>query len=104
MREYLMHMSAAIALVSLTGSAHGTEWMTASFYHARGPGIAAHRTLPFGTRLQLFNPRTKRSARVIIHDRGPYVRGRSLDVSRHTAAQLGFVRQGKAPLIVRRVR
>lgn len=62
--------------------------------------VAAHKSLPFGTRLRLTNPRNGRRALVVVKDRGPFVRGRSLDVSRAAAEQLGFVGQGTAQLAV----
>jgi Lytic transglycolase len=51
---------------------------------------AAHRTLPFGTRLTVMNPRTGQSVTVVINDRGPYVRGVSLDLSRGAARAIGM--------------
>ncbi len=55
---------------------------------------AAHPFLPFGTILQLFNPRAGRGVRVMVTDRGPYVRGRQLDVSHAAAKSLGFAQNG----------
>jgi rare lipoprotein A len=51
---------------------------------------AAHRTLPFGTRLNVTNPRTGKSVSVVINDRGPYVRGVSLDLSLGAAQAIGL--------------
>lgn len=51
---------------------------------------AAHRTLPFGTRLTVTNPRTGQSVSVVVNDRGPYVRGVSLDLSRGAARAIGM--------------
>jgi peptidoglycan lytic transglycosylase len=51
---------------------------------------AAHRTLPFGTRVTVTNKRNGRSVVVIINDRGPFVRGRVVDVSPAAARVLGF--------------
>jgi rare lipoprotein A len=68
-----------------------------------GALTAAHRTLPFGTRLRLTNPRTGRSVTVRINDRGPFVRGRSLDVSRGAAAALGMLGSGTATLRMARM-
>ena len=51
---------------------------------------AAHRTLPFGTKVRIVNKRNGKSVIVRINDRGPFVRGRVLDVSRAAAQQLGF--------------
>jgi rare lipoprotein A len=57
---------------------------------------AAHRTLPFGTRVRVTNLATGRSVTVRVNDRGPYVRGRAIDVSSSAAQMLGIKRQGVA--------
>jgi rare lipoprotein A len=77
------------------------ETMIASHYNARAPDIAAHRTLPMGTKLMITNPRTGRSVRVVIGTRGPFVRGRSLDISHKLAKDLGFGKSGVLPLETR---
>jgi rare lipoprotein A len=51
---------------------------------------AAHRTLPFGTRLNVTNPRTGQSVEVIVNDRGPYVSGVGLDLSIGAAQAIGL--------------
>jgi len=61
---------------------------------------AAHRTLPFGTKVRVENRRNGRAVVVRINDRGPFVRGRVIDVSRAAAAKLGFVNAGTAPVRV----
>lgn len=57
---------------------------------------AAHRTLPFGTRLRVTSVATGRSVTVRINDRGPFVPGRVLDVSYSAADRLGIVDRGVA--------
>ena len=57
---------------------------------------AAHRTLPLGTRVRLTNIRNHRSVIVRVNDRGPFVEGREISVTRRAAAQLGFLRAGTA--------
>ncbi len=57
---------------------------------------AAHRTLPFGTKVRVTNPATGASVVVRINDRGPFTRGRLIDVSRAAADQLGMVASGHA--------
>lgn len=57
---------------------------------------AAHRTLPFGTRVRVTNVATGRSVTVRVNDRGPFVPGRILDVSHSAAETLGIVGQGVA--------
>ncbi|MGP8232391.1 MAG: septal ring lytic transglycosylase RlpA family protein [Methylovirgula sp.] len=61
---------------------------------------AAHRTLPFGTRLQVTNPRNGRSIVVRINDRGPFVRGRSLDLARGAAFAIGMRGTGAVRIAV----
>ena len=87
----------------------------ASFYHdmfhgrqmadggrfSQHSNYAASRTLPFGTIAVVTNNRNGRSAVVRIRDRGPYVGGRIVDLSRATATQLGFREQGVAPVTLR---
>jgi rare lipoprotein A len=91
----------AAALCALAAApTHAGGLMLTSFYSARAANIAAHRTLPFGTRLRLTNPHNGRSVTVVIHDRGPFVRGRSLDISEAYARELGFTRAGVAALEV----
>jgi rare lipoprotein A len=55
---------------------------------------AAHRTAPLGSRLKVTNLRNGRSVVVRINDRGPFVRGRIIDLSRAAAGELGFIGAG----------
>jgi rare lipoprotein A len=57
---------------------------------------AAHRTLPFGTHVRVTNLDNGHSTVVTITDRGPFRRGRIIDVSKRAARVLGFVREGTA--------
>lgn len=59
---------------------------------------AAHKELPFGTILWLRNPQNGRLARVEITDKGPFIAGRHLDVSKAVATQLDFIEQGVTKL------
>ena len=52
--------------------------------------VAAHRTLPFGTKVRVKNSRNGRSVVVTIVDRGPFVKGRIIDLSKGAASALGF--------------
>lgn len=64
---------------------------TASGEHAIASGLtAAHRSLPFGTKVRVTNRRNGRSVVVRINDRGPFVRGRIIDVTPAAARALGF--------------
>lgn len=61
---------------------------------------AAHRSLPFGTKLRVTNTLNGRSQIVRINDRGPFIEGRIIDVSRAAAAELGMIRRGHAPVCI----
>jgi rare lipoprotein A len=61
---------------------------------------AAHKTLPFGTRVRVTHAGTGRSVDVTINDRGPYVRGRVIDLSRAAAGALGMRGAGLARVSV----
>jgi rare lipoprotein A len=61
---------------------------------------AAHRTLPFGTRLRVTDVDTGRSVTVRVNDRGPFVRGRVVDVSASAAETLGIKGKGVAKVKV----
>lgn len=58
--------------------------------------IAAHRTLPLGSKIRVVNLANERSVIVEIRDRGPYLRGRIIDVSRRAAQELGLLETGIA--------
>jgi rare lipoprotein A (peptidoglycan hydrolase) len=92
------------------GKSETTQTGTASWY---GPGFdgketasgatfdqhamtAAHRTLPLGTEAKVTNLATGQSVQVTINDRGPYVQGRQLDLSKAAAKQIGLTTQGLA--------
>jgi rare lipoprotein A len=105
-----MMVARKIALVMvLTAIASGpvlAESGLASFYgggrtasgEVTGPtGLtAAHRTLPFGTKVVVTNLRSGKTVVVRITDRGPYRRGRIIDVSRAAALELGMISRGTA--------
>lgn len=59
-----------------------------------GELTAAHKTLPFGSRVQVTNPRNGKSVVVRINDRGPYVHGREIDLSRRAAREIGLIQRG----------
>ncbi|WP_274424271.1 septal ring lytic transglycosylase RlpA family protein [Chelativorans sp. YIM 93263] len=65
---------------------------------------AAHRKLPFGTKVKVVNRRNNKSVIVRINDRGPFVGGRILDLSKAAAAKLDFVRAGHTNICLERVK
>jgi rare lipoprotein A len=100
--------AAAVALFLAAGTAEagsqcgGASWYAMGSRTASGermnPNIlaAAHRTLPFGTMVRVENLNNGRAVTVRINDRGPFVRGRIIDVTRAAADELGFRSAGTA--------
>jgi rare lipoprotein A len=75
---------------------------TANGEHASAKGLtAAHRTLPFGSHVRVTNKRNGKTVVVRINDRGPFVKGRVIDLTPAAARVLGF--SGLAPVDVARV-
>lgn len=74
---------------------HGRPTASGELYDSKGL-TAAHPTLPFGTLVRVHNLKNGRSLVVRINDRGPFHRGRIIDVSGTAARSLGFFRAGKA--------
>jgi rare lipoprotein A len=75
----------------------GSRVATGARYNPDGL-TAAHRTLPFGTRLHVTDLISKKSVDVIINDRGPFIAGRILDLSRGAAVVLGMTGRGVTPI------
>ena len=67
---------------------HGRRTASGETFNANAM-TAAHRTLPFGTRVRVANKRTGRSVVVRINDRGPYAHGRIIDLSQAAAQAIG---------------
>lgn len=74
-------------------SLHGRKTASGEPYD-RNALTAAHKALPFGTRVRVTNLKNNRSVTVRINDRGPFVRGRIIDLSHAAAKQLGMLRAG----------
>ncbi|MHA6248516.1 septal ring lytic transglycosylase RlpA family protein [Pontibacter sp. CAU 1760] len=109
---------AAITLSSCASSAPAfgekgyTEKGKASYYARKFEGrtmangdkyrrrkmTAAHRTLPFGTRVKVTDARTRKSVKVEITDRGPFVAGRIVDLSEKAARRLNYIKAGVIPV------
>lgn len=83
-------------MASYYGRAHdGRRTASGEIFDMNGL-TAAHRTLPFGTRVRVTNLANGRQAVVRINDRGPFRRGRIIDLSYAAARKLGLVRRGVA--------
>jgi len=65
---------------------------------------AAHKSLKFGTLLRVTNLKNNKSVVVRINDRGPYIHGRDLDLSKAAALELGFIRKGVSKIKVEEIK
>jgi rare lipoprotein A len=93
----------------LAGSAHAENGIASVYGYSGGKTAsgeranphhltAAHKSLPFGTMVQVTNKKNGRTVMVRINDRGPFIRGRVIDLTPAAASQLGF--SGLAPVTV----
>jgi rare lipoprotein A len=64
---------------------------------------AAHKTLPMGSVVKVVNQRTGKSVRVTINDRGPYIKGRIIDLSKAAGRQLGIIPAGTGKVCITKV-
>lgn len=78
----------------------GKRTASGETFHQRSL-TAAHRTLPFGTRVTVINIANGKSVKVRINDRGPFVPGRIIDLSHKAASKIGMVNTGVANVEVR---
>ena len=89
-------LSAAVPFYSAAAQGKSRSFSgLCAYYSGRGGGLtAAHRTLPFGTRVRVTDPKSGRSVIVTINDRGPFGRHRVLDLSIGAARTLGMLDRG----------
>jgi hypothetical protein len=89
--------SAQSGMASYYGNESGSQTASGAHFNAAGM-TAAHRTLPFGTKVRVTNKSNGRSVVVTINDRGPFVRGRIIDLSTGAAGVIGMMGAGVAPV------
>ena len=113
MRIYLMSFFILISTLSFA-----QESVKASYYHSKFEGrrtsngskyradslTCAHRTLPFGTRLKVENPENNSFVIVKVTDRGPFIKGREIDLSYAAADRIGIIPKGIAEVLLTKLR
>lgn len=113
MKIFNLVLFIALSLVPILGTAKTINGVT-SYYHPSLHGnktangerynhysfTAAHRSLPFGTKLKVTDPDTQRSVIVKVNDRGPFIKGRVLDLSGAAASSLGIKKKGIARVAI----
>jgi len=99
---------ACLIIFSMTACGYSTQKGMASFYSdyyegrttangeifRQNKNTAAHKTLPFGTKVEVTNLKNNQTLVVRINDRGPYVKGRIIDLSKTAAKELGMIGDG----------
>lgn len=79
---------------------HGRKMANGQPFNQNNPVHLAHKSLPFGTELKVTNLQNGRSIIARVTDRGPYIKGRCVDLSKAGAERLGFLSRGHAPVRV----
>ncbi|MBK1644173.1 septal ring lytic transglycosylase RlpA family lipoprotein [Thiocapsa imhoffii] len=80
-------------------SLHGRKTASGQIYN-KNIRSAAHKTLPLGTKVRVTDTKTGKSVVVQINDRGPFIKGRIIDLSRSAARDLGIIKRGITPVKV----
>lgn len=73
---------------------YGHRTASGEVFRRGGPYTAAHKTLPFGTKVLIINLRNNKYVYAVINDRGPFIKGRDIDLSKSAAERLGMVESG----------
>ena len=108
MRSLLLFFIALCSVSLLSCSRSVIETGNASYYADKFEGkktasgatfqqrklTAAHKTLPFGTKIKVTNVTTGKTVKVKVNDRGPFVAGRIIDLSKRAAEKIGLVQKG----------
>jgi len=114
--KYIVVVAVLVAgLLSTTGAYAGDQCGGASWYSLPGNRTAsgdrmnpsamtaAHKSLPFGTKVRVVDQRSGKSIQVTINDRGPFIKGRIIDLSKAAATKLGFRDAGHTKVCIERV-
>jgi len=94
--------SSQSGMASYYGSESGSQTASGARFNPSAM-TAAHRTLPFGTQVRVTNKRNGKTVVVTINDRGPFIRGRIIDLSTAAAGVIGMRSSGVAPVVVERI-
>lgn len=108
LKPVVIFLLALSTLSAVAQTGNFVEVGKASFYHDKFNGrktangerfnqkslTCAHRTLPFGTKLKVTNLKNGKTVVVTVNDRGPFKKGRLVDLSKRAASELGFIRDG----------
>jgi rare lipoprotein A len=110
MKSIILTAASALAIVATAMPAQAqcgkASWYALTSKTASGERMnpsamtAAHRTLPLGTKVTVVNKRNGKSVTVRINDRGPFIKGRIIDLSKGAASKLGFIKSGHTSVCI----
>jgi rare lipoprotein A len=80
---------------------HGRKMANGRIFDMYDEHIVAHKTLPFGTKLEIINPQNNIALYAVVEDRGPYIQGRDFDLSYAGAEKLDIIEKGVEKLKIR---
>jgi rare lipoprotein A len=96
-------VATAMTFIAVSSSAMAESGIASTYHDGHSKGYtAAHRSRPLGTRVLVTNKRTGRSVTVKIVDRGPYIKGRTLDLNSTAAAKIALNGLGEVSMKVLR--
>ena len=101
-------LAGAFGISAAQAQCGGASWYALTSKTASGERMnpsamtAAHRSLPFGSKVRVTNQRNGKAVVVRINDRVPFVKGRVIDLSKAAANALGFVRSGHTNICIER--
>lgn len=81
---------------------HGKKTASGQIFDMRKP-TGAHKTLPLGTRVKVTNLKTAKSIIITINDRGPYVKGRILDLSKFAFSKIASLKEGVIDVYIQKI-
>ena len=114
-KNFVVVAAVAAVLASTTGAfaqCGGASWYGPGFHGKKAASgqtfnqnamTAAHKSLPFGTKLRVVDQRTGKAVTVTVNDRGPFAKGRIIDLSKAAATKLGFRNAGHTKVCIERV-
>jgi rare lipoprotein A len=104
---FIAGLTSCVPSVTSTGKAsyyadkfNGKKTASGEVYRS-GKKTAAHKTLPFGTKVKVTNVKNGKTVKVRINDRGPHTPGRIIDLSKSAAKKVGLVEAGVAEVRIR---
>ena len=118
LKQLIMRLYFVSFLILMSSMAFSQKKVKASYYHQKFEGrltssgikyrsdslTCAHKTLPFGTRLKVQNPENNSFVIVTVTDRGPFIKGREIDLSYAAADRLDIIKKGVAQVVITKLR